>query len=98
VQKLNLLDHVRGLREEKRRDFKAKCLGGFEIDDKVERGRLLYRQISWLCTFQDFVDEGGSVPEEDENVRAVGYQPTLVWKFAIAIRDWETAAGARATI
>src|SRR5262245_23013997 len=34
---------------------KAKCLGGFEIDDKLELGRLLDRQRLGLYPFGDLV-------------------------------------------
>src|SRR5262245_2700910 len=38
---------------------KAKCLGGFEIDDKLELGRLLDRQRLGLYPFGDLVQVVG---------------------------------------
>ena len=38
---------------------KAKCLGGFEIDDKLELGRLLDRQRLGLNSFGDLVQVVG---------------------------------------
>ena len=46
------LDHLVGAREERLRDYQADCLGGLEIDDQLEGGRLLDRQIRWLGAFQ----------------------------------------------
>jgi hypothetical protein len=37
----HLLDHLVGDREQRRGDCDAKCLGGGQIDDEIELGRLL---------------------------------------------------------
>ena len=34
----------------------AKCLGGFQIDDQFELGRLLDRQIGGLFALEDAID------------------------------------------
>src|SRR5262245_55022284 len=36
-------------------NLNPKCFGGFEIDDEIEFGRLLDRQIAGLSTLQNFV-------------------------------------------
>jgi hypothetical protein len=46
-------DHLVGGYEQGRWHSEAKCLGGLEIDDKLEISRLLDRQISWPCAFED---------------------------------------------
>ena len=38
----------------------AKCLGGLEVDDQFELGRLLDRQVGRLRPFEDFVHVAGS--------------------------------------
>ena len=34
-------------------DFEAERLGGFQVDDQFELGRLLHRQVSRLCALED---------------------------------------------
>src|SRR6516165_1772945 len=46
---LRLLDHLIGGRQQRFRDGEAEGLGGFEIDDELELGRLLDRQ--GICLF-----------------------------------------------
>ena len=46
---LPLLDHPGGAGEDRWRHGKAERLGGLEIDDQLEDGRLLYRHISRLA-------------------------------------------------
>src|ERR1700730_10408131 len=42
----NLLDHLVGCREKRRRHLKAECLGGLLVDDELEPGRLQYGQVA----------------------------------------------------
>ena len=43
-----LLDHFVGCGQQRFRDGEAERLGGLEVDDKLELGRLLDRQIRWF--------------------------------------------------
>jgi hypothetical protein len=40
-------------RSKARRHGEAERFGGLEIDDQVELGRRLYRQVGRLCAFED---------------------------------------------
>src|SRR5215207_6430858 len=57
-----LLDHLIGACEERGRDREPERLGGLEVDDKLELGRLLDREIGGLGTPQDPVDVRRGVP------------------------------------
>ena len=34
----------------------AERLGGLEVDDQLELGRLLHRQVGWLLALEDTID------------------------------------------
>jgi hypothetical protein len=71
------LDHLVGNGEHARRNGEAKRLGGLEIDDQLEFGGLLDRQITRLFALEDTVDIGRGAPVELDIVSAVGCKPTL---------------------
>ena len=50
---LRLLDDLVGAQEEGFRDFQPDCLGGCEIDDQLELGRLQDRQVSRFFALKD---------------------------------------------
>src|ERR1700751_5234889 len=53
-------DHLVGDGQHARRNGQTKRPGGLEVDDELELGRLLHRQIGRLGTFQYFVHVAGS--------------------------------------
>src|SRR6516164_5824024 len=46
-------------REQRRRQLKAKGLGGVQVDDQLVFGRCLYRQVGWLLALEDAVYVAG---------------------------------------
>src|SRR5262249_18464032 len=56
--------------------------GGREIDDKLESGWLLDRNIAGLCTAQNLVDQLGRAPEQIREVWAVGHETARLNKRA----------------
>ena len=53
LQQIFLLDHLVGAGEQRRRHVDAERLGGRQIDDELELGRLHHRQIGGLGAFED---------------------------------------------
>src|SRR5262249_53798838 len=68
------LDHFVGAGEQRRRDGEAEHLGSGQVDDKLESGRLLDRNIAGLRTAQNLVNQLGGAPELIQEVWAVGHE------------------------
>src|SRR6516162_10150126 len=63
-----------------RRYGEAERLGGLEINDKLEFGRLLDRKVAGLVASQDLVDIGRSdMAPVIGNIGSIGEKPTLVY-------------------
>ena len=58
----------------RRRNVEAERLGGREIDDEIEFGRLLDRDVGGLRAAQNLVDIVGGAPEQVREVRSIGHQ------------------------
>src|SRR3974377_1000931 len=56
------LDYLVGAQQERFRDREAEGLGGGQIDDELEFGRLLDRDVGGLRPTQNLVDEVGGAP------------------------------------
>src|SRR5215472_6112508 len=63
-----------GAGEEHGRDREAERFRGAEIDDEIELGRLLDRDVSWLCPTQNLVDEIGGPPKHVRKIRSIRHQ------------------------
>jgi len=53
-----------GAGEERRRDRKAELVGGFQIDNQLEAGRLLNGQLSGTCALEDSIYVRSGTPIE----------------------------------
>src|SRR5579864_7123364 len=71
-----LFYHLVGGREQGRRDAETERLGGFAIDHKLEFGRLLNREITWICPFQDAINVLRRAPKNIDRVNSIGHQTT----------------------
>src|SRR6516164_4458829 len=70
------LDHLVGKNEHAGRNSEAERLGGGQVDDEIELGRLLDRDVARLCSAQNLVDVVGSAPELVRQAWSVGHQPS----------------------
>ena len=64
------------------RHAEAERLGGLEIDDQLELGRLLDGQIGRLGALQDLVHLRSGTPVQVSIVRSVGHETASVHRFA----------------
>ena len=72
----SLFDHLVGAQQESFRDFKTERLGGRQIDDEIELGRLLDRDLGRLRPAQNLVDKIGGASIQVQEVRSIGHQPS----------------------
>jgi hypothetical protein len=90
----SLFDHVVGKREQFVRNCEAQCLGGREIEDELEFGRPLNRDIAGLRPVQNLVDQVGGAPEQIREVWSVGHE-TPGLDIIPAIEDRRQSRGVR---
>src|SRR5205823_1798586 len=69
-----LLDYLVGLRKQDRRHGKPERFRSYEVDDQLELGRSLDRQIGRFGPLEDLVGKAGGAPKKVVQVRSVGHQ------------------------
>src|SRR5262249_19429249 len=60
--------------EQRRRDRQPQRLGRLEVDDELEVGGLLDRQVAGLGALEDLVDVAGRASLELESVRTIHHE------------------------
>jgi hypothetical protein len=70
-----LLNHLVGAGEQCARNRKAKLLGGLQIDDEFEFGRLVDRDVTRFGPVEDLVHIVGHAPPELARVGLIGHPP-----------------------
>src|SRR5215472_11736968 len=78
----SLFDHLVGAGEQRRRNLKAERLGGCQIDDELELGRLHHRQIGWLGAFQNAAGIDANLAINVREIGAVAHQAADFREFA----------------
>src|SRR5262245_55179263 len=71
-------DHLVGADEQRWWDFEAERPCSLEVDHELELGPLLHRQVSWFCSFEDFVDEAGRAVPHVFDASQIGEQATCL--------------------
>jgi hypothetical protein len=84
------LDHLVGEREQIVGDSEAERLGGFQVDDEMELGRLLHGQIRRLRTLENPAAVDADLAECVGPVRSVAHQPASCGKGAVDVDRRQT--------
>src|SRR5205823_7276669 len=72
------LDDLVGAGEERLRHGQAQRLGGLQVDDQLELGRLLYRQVGRLLALEDLPGVSADLAEGGGEARPVAEQATSI--------------------
>src|SRR6516162_387576 len=90
-----LFDLLVGAQQDRWGYGKAERLGGLEVDDHLELGRQLHREIARLLAAQDAIDIGGGTTRVVYLVDSVGEQATVSNKVRLRIDRRYVVSGRR---
>src|ERR1700682_3087831 len=85
LRQTKLFDHFVGGSEKRCRNPQPERSGRLEIDDELELGRLLDRQVCGLGTLEYLIDVDGKIPDDAVEVRAVRHQSASFCKRRVSI-------------
>src|SRR5215510_9324095 len=86
-------DDLVGASEQCRRHINAERFRGLEVDQQLELGRSLHRQVGRLLAFKDAVDVAGSAAELVEEIGPIGHKAAGVDEKAVPVNCWQFMAG-----
>src|SRR5581483_11809298 len=89
--------HLVGSGEDVGGNRQADLSGGFQVDKKVESGRLLHGNLRWFASLEEFVDKRGDAGEAFVLIRAVGHQAAFAGEFAAHKNRWQALASCQAS-
>src|SRR5260370_982275 len=75
-----LLDYLIRPLQERRRDRQSESLGGLEVDDQLELGGLLDRQVGRLGALENLIDVNRRALPGAIDVRSVAHEPASIDK------------------
>src|SRR5437870_754166 len=81
----NSFDDLIGASKDRLRYGEAECLGGLEIDDQLEFGRLLDWQVGRFGAFEDLSDVTAGLTIRRHQVRSVADQTAGSGEFALHV-------------
>src|SRR5262245_45511881 len=76
------LDHLVGKGEKAVRHREAERLGGLNIDNQLELGRLLHRQLGWLGALEHLARHDAGLAYDVGDVGAIAQETALGREFA----------------
>src|SRR2546428_5660500 len=88
-----LLDHLIRLEKEGRGDGEAECFGGLEVNDQLELGGLLHRQLGGAGTFQNLVHVGGGLPVHPRSARPLGHEASPPYPLSPRVHHGQPVRG-----
>src|SRR3974390_2239535 len=85
-----LFNNLISARKERRRHSEAERLSGLEVDDQLEFGPALHRQVGWLLTLEDAIDVASSLSERIDRVCPVRDETTIINPETKRVDCWQS--------